>query len=161
MGHAQEWRQQFQKLESVNLRYDNQVIVNPDVEGRPKQAALSPAAAKAAAQAGVKPAALVNRISPHERPLPKPVFELTDKNTDAKPPAKKQALVARKKPAKPVKVAAKKDGKAWVPVAKGKTAASHAAPLKTDAQKAGGFSGCAALHRSRVQRLRSREQGPN
>jgi cell division protein FtsQ len=139
VGHAREWRQQFQKLESVNLRYDNQVIVNPDVEGRPKQAALSPAAAKAAAQAGVKPAALVNRISPHERPLPKPVFELTDKNTDAKPPAKKQALVARKKPAKPVKVAAKKDWKKHVvPVAKGKTAVSHAAPLKTDAKKPAG-----------------------
>src|SRR5579862_2663590 len=26
--HAQEWRQQFQKLESVSLRFDNQVIVN-------------------------------------------------------------------------------------------------------------------------------------
>src|ERR1700733_8228604 len=37
VGHVQEWRQQFQKLESVNLRYDNQVIVNPDMEGRPKQ----------------------------------------------------------------------------------------------------------------------------
>src|ERR1700751_4145619 len=33
VGHAQEWRQQFQKLDSVNLRYDNQVIVNPDLEG--------------------------------------------------------------------------------------------------------------------------------
>src|SRR6266705_4793681 len=37
VGHVREWRQQFQKLESVNLRYDNQVIVNPDMEGRPKQ----------------------------------------------------------------------------------------------------------------------------
>ena len=40
VSHVQEWRQQFQKLESVNLRYDNQVIVNPDMEGRPKQPAL-------------------------------------------------------------------------------------------------------------------------
>src|SRR5579863_655228 len=31
VSHVQEWRQQFQKLESVNLRYDNQVIVNPDM----------------------------------------------------------------------------------------------------------------------------------
>src|SRR5580704_12740915 len=31
VSHVQEWRQQFQKLESVNLRYDNQVIVNPDL----------------------------------------------------------------------------------------------------------------------------------
>src|ERR1700683_4868424 len=29
--HAQGWRQQFQRLESVDLRYENQIIVNPDV----------------------------------------------------------------------------------------------------------------------------------
>jgi cell division protein FtsQ len=29
-GHVQEWRQQFQRLDSVDLRYDRQVIVNPD-----------------------------------------------------------------------------------------------------------------------------------
>jgi hypothetical protein len=63
-SHVQEWRQQFQKLESVNLRYDNQVIVNPDMEGRPKQPALAASAAKAAAAAGVKPAALITRLSP-------------------------------------------------------------------------------------------------
>ena len=28
--HVQEWRQQFQHLDSVDLRYDRQVIVNPD-----------------------------------------------------------------------------------------------------------------------------------
>ncbi len=28
--HAQAWRQQFQKLDSVDLRYDNQIIVNPE-----------------------------------------------------------------------------------------------------------------------------------
>ena len=36
VSHVQEWRQQFQKLESVNLRYDNQVIVNPEMEGKSK-----------------------------------------------------------------------------------------------------------------------------
>jgi cell division protein FtsQ len=30
IGHVQEWRQQFQRLDSVDLRYDRQVIVNPD-----------------------------------------------------------------------------------------------------------------------------------
>ncbi len=30
VAHVQEWRTQFQKLESVDLRYDHQVIVNPD-----------------------------------------------------------------------------------------------------------------------------------
>ena len=69
VSHVQEWRQQFQKLESVNLRYDNQVIVNPDMEGKPKQAALTAAAAKAAAAAGVKPAALITRLDPHDRPF--------------------------------------------------------------------------------------------
>ncbi len=49
-----DWRRQFQKLESVNLRYDNQVIVNPDMEGKPRQAAISPSVAKAAIAAGVK-----------------------------------------------------------------------------------------------------------
>ena len=37
-----------------------------------KSAALSPAVAKEAAAAGVKPAALLTRVGPHEKPLPKP-----------------------------------------------------------------------------------------
>src|SRR5207237_7724072 len=40
LAHAAEWRQQFTKLESVDLRFDGQVIVNPDshaqVGGAPK-----------------------------------------------------------------------------------------------------------------------------
>lgn len=31
MAHAQKWRAEYQKLESVDLRYDRQVIVNPDL----------------------------------------------------------------------------------------------------------------------------------
>ena len=61
-SHVQQWRQQFQKLESVNLRYDNQVIVNPDMQGGAKQAALAASAAKTAVAAGVKPAALTTRL---------------------------------------------------------------------------------------------------
>ena len=30
VAHVQEWRTQFQKLQSVDLRYQHQVIVNPD-----------------------------------------------------------------------------------------------------------------------------------
>ena len=30
VAHVQEWRAQFQKLESVDLRYEHQVIVKPD-----------------------------------------------------------------------------------------------------------------------------------
>src|ERR1700731_1997326 len=98
VSHVQEWRQQFQKLESVNLRYDNQVIVNPDMEGRPRQPALAVSAARAAAAAGVKPAALITRMSTHDRALPKPAFELTEKKPDPKSAvAKKTAPRARVK----------------------------------------------------------------
>jgi cell division protein FtsQ len=58
--HVQQWRQQFEKLESVDLRYDGQIIVNPDLGGMARQPALTPGAAKAAMAAGVKTAALVN-----------------------------------------------------------------------------------------------------
>ena len=50
----------LEKLESVDLRYDRQIIVNPDLRGAPRPEALSPSAAKAAMNAGVKRAALVN-----------------------------------------------------------------------------------------------------
>lgn len=49
VAHVQEWRQQFQKLRSVDLRYDRQVIVNPDEEkaAAPKaKAKVRPAARK-------------------------------------------------------------------------------------------------------------------
>src|SRR6202453_1228195 len=79
VSHAQGWRQQFQKLESVDLRYDNQIIVNPEMQRTAKPApALSPAVAKAAVAAGVKPAALVTRLGAHDRAVPKPAFELTE-----------------------------------------------------------------------------------
>jgi cell division protein FtsQ len=103
VSHVREWRQQFQKLESVNLRYDNQVIVNPDMEGKPRPAALTAAAARAAAAAGVKPAALIAHINPRDHSIPKPAFELSDKKLEAKP-------ASSKKPAgkpKPKRVAAK------------------------------------------------------
>jgi cell division protein FtsQ len=87
VSHVQAWRQQFQKLESVNLRYDNQVIVNPDLDGRPKQTLLSGTAARAAEAAGVKPAALVTRVGTHDRAVPKPAFEMFPKKLETKSPA--------------------------------------------------------------------------
>jgi cell division protein FtsQ len=100
VSHAQGWRQQFQKLESVDLRYDNQIIVNPDM----------PHTAKAvAAAAAVKPAALVTRLAPHDRAVPKPAFELTEKKFDSKA----AASGAKKTAARPRgKRAAAKTGKA-------------------------------------------------
>jgi cell division protein FtsQ len=86
--HVQAWRQQFQKLESVDLRYDNQIIVNPDMQGGAMQAKLTPASAKAAAAAGVKPAALVTRLAPravpHDRVIPKPAFEIAESKLNPK-----------------------------------------------------------------------------
>ena len=41
VAHVQEWRAQFQRLESVDLRYEHQVIVNPDsASGNAKDAAV-------------------------------------------------------------------------------------------------------------------------
>jgi cell division protein FtsQ len=89
VAHLREWRQQFQKLESVDLRYDRQIIVNPDLRGTEPQPPLSPAAAHAAMSAGVKPAALVNREPVKSAPvmLPKPTTAKlpTTKPTTGKP----------------------------------------------------------------------------
>jgi len=52
IAHVQQWRQQFEKLESVDLRYDGQIIVNPDLKG----IAHSPALATVAAKPGTAPA---------------------------------------------------------------------------------------------------------
>ncbi len=135
VSHVQEWRQQFQKLESVNLRYDNQVIVNPDMEGKPKQGALSASAARAAAAAGVKPAALIARLNPHDKTLPRPAFELSDKKLDpvkaatAKKPAPRARV--RRAVVKNVKTVSKKEA--------GKRSGSRAkAAAHSGAQKPGG-----------------------
>jgi cell division protein FtsQ len=81
--HAQQWRQQFDKLESVDLRYDGQIIVNPDLNGMARQPALTPTAAKAAMAAGVKTAAIVN----YEKYVTHPVPPAPPKK-NAKPKAK-------------------------------------------------------------------------
>jgi len=143
VSHVQEWRQQFQKLESVNLRYDNQVIVNPDMEGKPKAPALTLASAKAAAAAGVKPAALITKINPHDKSIPKPAFELTDKKLDPKAAAKKPApkVKAKKSSATIAKAAPlKKDGAKHTSTAKAKPSAAHAATQKNAVKKAAQFS---------------------
>ena len=54
VAHLEEWRQQFNPIESVDLRYDRQIIVNPDLRG-------SPAATRVAMSARVGLAALVAR----------------------------------------------------------------------------------------------------
>jgi len=81
--HVQQWRQQFEKLESVDLRYDGQIIVNPDLGGMARQPALTPAATKAAMAAGVKTAAIVN----YEKYVTHPAPAIPLKK-EAKPSAK-------------------------------------------------------------------------
>jgi cell division protein FtsQ len=43
LSHLQEWRQQFQKLDSVDLRYERQIIVNPDSGPHPASGHATPA----------------------------------------------------------------------------------------------------------------------
>jgi len=137
--HVRQWRQQFDKLESVDLRYDGQIIVNPDLNGMARQPALTPAAAKAAMAAGVKPAAIVN----YEKYVTHPAPPAPAKK-DAKPKAKAGAKAAvhhaavhpapvKQAPVKqaPVNQSAQKPkGKAATVAVAKNTAASHpAAPL--------------------------------
>jgi cell division protein FtsQ len=133
VSHAQGWRQQFQKLESVNLRYDNQVIVNPDMEKTSKPVPLTAMAAKTAAAAGVKPAALITRL-PNDRGVPKPAFELTEKKLDPKAAAK-----ATKKP--PARTKVKKTAPKAKPSASPKKVAQAPrpkAPTKKPSTASGG-----------------------
>jgi len=90
--HVQQWRQQFDKLESVDLRYDGQIIVNPDLDGMARQPALTPAAAKAAMAAGVKTAAIVNYEKYVTHPVP---ITATKKDTKAKAKAGPKLVVHR------------------------------------------------------------------
>ena len=58
--HVQEWRRQFARLDSVDLRYEHQIVVNPDLQGAAKQPPMSASAVRAAMAVGVKPAALIS-----------------------------------------------------------------------------------------------------
>lgn len=65
VAHVQEWRSQFKKLESVDLRYDHQVIVNPDSPGVevPQSAANAPASAVTATP---QPSAQPKKAAPNK-----------------------------------------------------------------------------------------------
>src|SRR5579859_2272116 len=149
VSHVQEWRHQFQKLETVNLRYDNQVIVNPDREGRPKQPALAASAARAAAAAGVKPAALITRIGSsipmHDKALPKPAFELTEKKLDPKAAAAKKPVAKVKKKSPAAKSTSAKPAPAK-PAPKSAAAASKATPRRPSGKQTPDLSPAAAAN---------------
>ncbi len=60
VAHVQEWRAQFQKLQSVDLRYEHQVIVNPDSAGGNEKGAPASGSAEVKANPPA-PAAVVQR----------------------------------------------------------------------------------------------------
>ncbi len=145
--HVQEWQQQFDKLESVDLRYDRQIIVNPDLQGPIKQPPLSAEAARRAMAAGVKPAALITHISSAPRPSPaltvKPVRTSAAKPAPApsKPAASVKAVKAvhRKARVRPVRAWSKAKAKAkgkHNPAAKISGAKTKPAPKPVAAVKA-------------------------
>jgi len=104
VGHVREWRQQFDRVESVDLRYDRQIIVNPDLNGAVKQPPLSRTAAKAAMAAGVKPAALTTRLMSSSTALvPRPVATPEKKRTVKawhRKPSRKKTWVSKTGPSK-------------------------------------------------------------
>ncbi len=58
VAHVAEWRQQFQNIQSVDLRYEGQVVVNPDKQVAAPEPPKSPSSPKLEKQvSGVKPAA--------------------------------------------------------------------------------------------------------
>jgi cell division protein FtsQ len=59
VAHVKEWRQQFDRVDSVDLRYDRQIIVNPDSAGAVQQATISSSDARKAIAASVRPVALI------------------------------------------------------------------------------------------------------
>jgi cell division protein FtsQ len=126
--HIAEWRQQFQNVQSVDLRYEGQVIVNPDkpaasgkplplintdntdlkkpvlktVSAKPAAASSQPAVAKTAVT-NTKPAVARPAVKPAAKPVAKTVVKKATSKTVAKKAAGKPAskkAVAKKQPQK-------------------------------------------------------------
>jgi cell division protein FtsQ len=103
VAHLREWRQQFDKLESVDLRYDRQIIVNPDLRGAPRQPALSATATRAAISAGVKPTALVHRETAKHPALHSAVMKSTpSKHAEKQARWRKRNAAPKRAAVKPV-----------------------------------------------------------
>src|SRR2546425_120735 len=145
VSHVQEWRQQFDKVESVDLRYDRQIIVNPDLQGTIKQAPLSASAAKKAMAAGVKPAALISHVAIVPKPPPtasatpaKTPLKAATKRTVVRKRRNKAAAKRAKAKAKPSASTAPKSVAKPLPLQGAEGKPSSVAPPKTmsDAIKA-------------------------
>ena len=116
-SHVSDWRQQFEKLESVDLRYERQIVVNPDLRSSIQPSTLSASAAKAAVAAGVPAMAITAAaLVKHQQAAAKPVPVKAATKAPLNP-------VSHARPvAKPHKQAVKKPSK--------KIAKKHAAPKK-------------------------------
>ena len=136
VSHVREWRQQFDKLESVDLRYDGQIIVNPDLQGTIKQPPLTKSSAQIAVAAGMKPAALITHqvlaqkstavLTPASKPPAKVVAKKTAKKAHHKVTAKAtrtQSAPAQNPPAQNQSVA-----KSIAPTAQSSSATSAPSP---------------------------------
>jgi len=135
VSHVREWRQQFDKLESVDLRYDGQIIVNPDLQGTIKQPPLSKSSAKVAMAAGMKPAALITQVpaqkstpvlAPASKPLTKAVAKKVAKKPHHKVAAK--ATPAQSAPAQNLSAQNQSVAKTIAPTTQSPSAPS---PIKT------------------------------
>jgi cell division protein FtsQ len=153
-GHAQEWRQQFARLDSVDLRYEHQIVVNPDLQGAVKEPPLAMSAVRAAMAAGVKPAALVS----HE--FAKPVAA-----TPPSPAVKQQVKVvaAKKKVSKARhrrKVALKRTSATGNPAATSAKAAQTGAQQPTTQKSSSAATGNAAKPGPKPSPAIPKEQTP-
>ena len=140
--HVQAWRQQFAKLDSVDLRYDGQIIVNPDLEGIARQPALTQAAAKAALAAGVRNTAIVNYEKFVTHPAP-PAPASKQGEAKSRGAAKSESKTAVK--AEP-KTGVKPDLKAGLKVGGPKVVAHHVRPKAKAKVKTVASSNSAAPH---------------
>ncbi len=146
--HVQQWRQQFEKLESVDLRFDGQIIVNPDLEGMARQPALTPAAAKAAMAAGVKTAAIVNYEKYVTHPVvPAPVKKDTTPKSKGKVVTKAagHGVAVRHAPARPAPAKSAPAKPASV-----KSASVKSAPVNQGALKSNGNAAPVAAAKNTV-----------
>jgi cell division protein FtsQ len=143
VSHVQGWRQQFDKLESVDLRYEHQIIVNPDTQGMAKAPKITPAAAKAAMAAGVKTAALIHVVTTKKPSVPdSPAVKLDkpqwEKASFGPPAAKQSPKKAAHRKAKPKARAKKASPKAASKPATADGTAKPVAKTGVTAKAAGG-----------------------
>jgi cell division protein FtsQ len=102
VGHVREWRQQFTRLESVDLRYDRQIVVNPDMPDTRKVRPTFPN--MKSMSAGVKPVSLVSHVAlpmktPTHQPAATPVAKAPI-TTEAKKPVTNKPVTSKWTPNK-------------------------------------------------------------